>query len=42
MFNEGEGDSGKKEKKTAKRGQEREDRVKVAFVYFLERVLRGR
>ncbi|KAL5549932.1 hypothetical protein UlMin_000108 [Ulmus minor] len=43
MFNEGEGDSGKKEKrkkkKAAKRGQEREDRVKVALVYFLEGVL---
>ena len=42
MFNEGEG-SGKKEKrkkkKAAKRGQEREDRVKVALVYFLEGVL---
>ena len=43
MFNEGEGDNGKKEKrkkkKVAKKGQEREDQVKVALVYFLEGVL---
>ena len=43
MFNEGEGDSGKKEKrkkqKVAKRGQEQEDQVKVALVYFLKGVL---
>jgi len=43
MFNKGEGDSGKKEKrkkkKAPKRGQEREDRVKVALVYFLEGIL---
>ena len=43
MFDEGEKEAGKKYKRKKKKGdkkvQERKDHEKVAFLYFLERVL---